>query len=173
MRCGVWVPNFGDYADPAEIRGLARDAEASGWDGLFLWDHAHREETVPTADPWVLLAAVACATRRLRLGTLVTPVPRRRPWKLAREVTTLDHLSGGRVVLGVGLGSPADAEFARLGEDPDARVRARKLDEGLEVLEGLFGARPFSYRGEHFRFQGPSQGPRVITIVRAIARQNR
>ncbi|MDP9371011.1 MAG: LLM class flavin-dependent oxidoreductase, partial [Chloroflexota bacterium] len=103
----------------------------------------------------------------VRLGTLVTPLARRRPAKLARETVSLDHLSGGRLVLGVGLGHPPDADFAAFGEDADARVRARKLDEGLDVLAGFWSGRPFSYEGEHYRIAEttflppPVQSPRI------------
>ncbi len=167
MRYGVWVPNFGEYGDPRTLVALAVDAEAAGWDGFFLWDHVLRAETVPIVDPWVALSAIAARTERVRLGTLVTPLPRRRPWKLAREVTSLDHLSGGRVILGVGAGSPPEPEFARFGEDPDPRVRAAKLDEGLEVLAGLWSGKPFRYEGRHYRvgeaefLPTPLQTPRV------------
>ena len=167
MRYGVWVPNFGEYGDPRTLMALAADAEVAGWDGFFLWDHVLRAETVPIVDPWVALSAAAVKTERIRLGTLVTPLPRRRPSKLAREVASLDHLSGGRVILGVGSGSPPEPEFARFGEDPDPRVRAAKLDEGLEVLAGLWSGKPFRYEGKHYRVEGaeflptPIQSPRV------------
>jgi alkanesulfonate monooxygenase SsuD/methylene tetrahydromethanopterin reductase-like flavin-dependent oxidoreductase (luciferase family) len=167
LRSGLFVPNFGGFSRLDRLTTLAVEAEAAGWEGFFLWDHVHRREVVPTVDPWVALAAIAVRTERMRLGTLVTPVARRRPWKLARETTSLDHLSGGRMVLGVGLGSPAESEFAQLGEDPDARIRAQKLDEGLEVLSGLWTGKPFRYRGEHFRVEDavfeptPLQSPRI------------
>ena len=103
MRFGIDVPNFGDFADPTVVAGLARRAEDAGWDGLFVWDHVtHRKELHrEIADPWVLLTAAALATRSIRLGTMITPVARRRVSKLAREVTTLDRLTGGRMILGV------------------------------------------------------------------------
>lgn len=155
MRYGISIPNFGDYADPNRLAAFARVAEQSGWDGLFVWDHLTFMPGVvlPIADPWILLAAVACRTERIRIGALITPVARRRPWKLAREVTTLDHLSGGRVVFGAGLGEPADGDFARFGEDPDAKVRAAKLDEGLAILRGLWSGEPFDFAGTHFRIE--------------------
>ena len=139
VRFGISVPNFAEYADPRLLTALAREAEAAGWDGFFLWDHIliERSWRMPMADPWVALAAIAAATERIRLGPLVTPLARRRPWKVARETVTLDHLSGGRTILGVGLGHPPEAEYAAFGEEPDARVRALKLDEGLDVLTGL------------------------------------
>jgi alkanesulfonate monooxygenase SsuD/methylene tetrahydromethanopterin reductase-like flavin-dependent oxidoreductase (luciferase family) len=152
MRYAINVPNFGDYADARFVADLARRAEQHGWDGFFVWDHINSAmgRGMPMGDPWVILTAVALATERIRIGTMVTPLPRRRPWKVARETTTLDHLSGGRLILGVGLGTPADAEFASFGEVPDIAERARKLDEGLEVLTGLWGGEPFSFVGEHY-----------------------
>lgn len=114
MRYGLSVPNF---AEPQRLLELARAADRSGWDGFFLWDHivVDRDRPVPMSEPWTVLAAAATATSRTRLGTLVTPVPRRRPWVLARQVTTVDQLSGGRAVLGVGLGFPPEQEYGALG----------------------------------------------------------
>ena len=165
MRFAVWVPNFKEYGDARRLADLAGEAEDAGWDGFFLWDHVYRTRGggllpgMPVVDPWIAFAAIACGTERIRFGPMVTPLPRRRPWKLAREVVSLDHLSGGRVILGVGAGSPADYEFEVFGEDPDPRVRARKLDEGLEILAGLWSGERFSYRGEHYRIDDVQFGP--------------
>src|SRR5947208_17025602 len=99
MKFGVSMPNAGD---PAVLVDLAVEVERAGWDGYFLWDHVQMRPSLPlTHDPWVLLGAMAVRTERIRLGTMVTPVPRRRPWKLAKEIATVDHLSGGRMILGV------------------------------------------------------------------------
>src|SRR5205823_8167637 len=116
------------------LAALAREAEASGWDGFFVWDHIATASSPggqsvaadPLIDTWVALTIVAMSTERIRLGPHVTPLPRRRPWKLAREAVSLDHLSGGRLILGVGSGAPLilEAEFARFGEPSDPRVRA-------------------------------------------------
>jgi alkanesulfonate monooxygenase SsuD/methylene tetrahydromethanopterin reductase-like flavin-dependent oxidoreductase (luciferase family) len=176
MRFGLNMPNFGEFADPATVVDLARDAEKAGWEGFFLWDHINPfgEWEVPLADPWVLLAAVAQATTRMRLGTLVTPVPRRRPWVLARQTATLDHLSNGRLTLGVGLGVPAASEFGAFGEETDIKIRAEKLDEGLAILAGLWTGEPFEFQGRHFdvertRFQpAPVQRPRIPVWVAAV-----
>ena len=157
-----FVPNIGELDTLIE---LGVEADRAGWDGFFLWDHMRftREFPVPVFDPWVTLGAIAIRTERVRIGTLVTPVARRRPWKLARETVTLDHLSGGRVVLGVGLGYPQDADFELLGEEPDDHVRA----EGLEVLTRLWSGEPFDFEGEYLhvretRFQPtPLQRPRI------------
>ena len=169
MRYGLSVPNLGAYGEPRRLVGLAQAAEAAGWDGFFLWDSVlvdpHRPQ--PVVDPWVVLAAIAMGTERIRLGPMVTPLARRRPWKLARETASLDHLSGGRLILGVGLGDPAEVEFGHFGEATDARARADRLDEGLAVLTGLWSGRPFAYAGEHFQVReavflpAPVQTPRI------------
>jgi alkanesulfonate monooxygenase SsuD/methylene tetrahydromethanopterin reductase-like flavin-dependent oxidoreductase (luciferase family) len=143
------------------MAGLAATAEESGWDGLFLWDHvAYREPVREIADPWITLAAVATATERIRIGTLVTPLPRRRPHQLARETATLDRLSGGRLVLGVGIGSERTPEFdpEAFGEEADPRRRAALLDEGLERLSAYW-AGEFEPR--------PLQQPRIPVWVAA------
>jgi alkanesulfonate monooxygenase SsuD/methylene tetrahydromethanopterin reductase-like flavin-dependent oxidoreductase (luciferase family) len=161
MRFGMSVPNFGPFADVERLAQLAGDAEKSGWDGFFLWDHIHWTQQ-PMLDLWVALAVVAGRTSRIRIGTMVTPLARRRPWKLARETVTLDHYSGGRFTLGVGLGFPPDEEFERLGENADARLRARLLDEGLEVLTGLWSGRPFTFQGEAFKIDNATFLPRPL-----------
>lgn len=170
MKRAVSVPNFGLYTDLPRLIDLAREAEDNGWDGFFTWDHLN-EPPLATFDPWVALAAIATATSRIRLGTMVTPLARRRPWKLARETVTLDHLSGGRLILGVGLGGMPKEEHERFGEEADARVRARRLDEGLEVLVGLWSGEPFSHEGDEFRVDEavflpkPLQQPRIPVWV--------
>jgi alkanesulfonate monooxygenase SsuD/methylene tetrahydromethanopterin reductase-like flavin-dependent oxidoreductase (luciferase family) len=169
MRYAVNVPNFEDYSDVRTVAALAADAEAAGWDGFFVWDHLAfvKAWRLRIADPWVLLTAVALATERLRLGPMVTPLPRRRPWKLARETVTLDRLSGGRLILGVGLGEPPEDEYGSFGEPTDPRVRAAMLDEGLEVLTRLWSGQSVSFSGRHYRvdevaFQPtPVQEPRI------------
>ena len=102
----VGLPNVREYADPRLLVELAVAAEAAGWDGVFVWDHIAREEdaAIPATDPWIALAAIAARTERVRLGAMVTPLSRRRPWKVARETVALDVLSGGRLTFGVGLG---------------------------------------------------------------------
>jgi alkanesulfonate monooxygenase SsuD/methylene tetrahydromethanopterin reductase-like flavin-dependent oxidoreductase (luciferase family) len=169
LRYAVGLPNVREYADPRVLLELAAEAEEAGWDGAFLWDHIAREEdrSVPATDPWIAAAAMAARTQRLRLGIMVTPLARRRPWKVAREAVALDMLSGGRFTLGVGLGGGPQAEFAAFGESPDPRVRAELLDEGLAILDGLWSGEPFSFEGTHHRVTGaqftprPTQEPRV------------
>jgi alkanesulfonate monooxygenase SsuD/methylene tetrahydromethanopterin reductase-like flavin-dependent oxidoreductase (luciferase family) len=123
---------------------FAREAEAAGWDGFFVW------EAPWATDAWVSLAAAAMVTERIRLGTMLTALSRMRPWKLASETATLDDLSGGRVILSVGLGAP-ETGFAEFGEVTDRRVRAELLDEGLDILTGLWQGQPFHYEGTHYR----------------------
>ncbi|MBA2635023.1 MAG: LLM class flavin-dependent oxidoreductase [Chloroflexi bacterium] len=155
MRFGLHLPNFGPVGDPKMLASLAAEAESAGWDGFFLWDHilGDPQWREPMVDPWIALAAVACATREIRLGALVTAVPRRRPWHLARETTTLDHLSDGRLIVGVGLGFPADAEFEQFGEEGDVRRRAHRLDEGLAVMAGLWSGEPFAFDGDEYQMR--------------------
>jgi alkanesulfonate monooxygenase SsuD/methylene tetrahydromethanopterin reductase-like flavin-dependent oxidoreductase (luciferase family) len=132
---GIHVAPFDALADPRIVARLAARAEERGWDGFFVWDHIVYSAPVrAVADPWVTLSAVACATERLTIGPLVTPLSRRRIHKLARETVTLDHLSGGRLVLGAGLGAHQHGELGPFGEVEDARERARLLDAGLEQL---------------------------------------
>jgi alkanesulfonate monooxygenase SsuD/methylene tetrahydromethanopterin reductase-like flavin-dependent oxidoreductase (luciferase family) len=175
MRFGLHLPNFGPFGDPRLLADLAAQAESAGWDGFFLWDHVLGDPQwrEPMVDPWIALAAAATATSEIRLGALVTAVPRRRPWHLARETTTLDHLSGGRLVVGVGLGFPASAEFEHFGEDGDARHRARLLDEGLAILAGLWSGEPFAFDGAEYQLREtvflptPVQRPRPPVWVAA------
>jgi alkanesulfonate monooxygenase SsuD/methylene tetrahydromethanopterin reductase-like flavin-dependent oxidoreductase (luciferase family) len=133
------VAPFGELADPRVLAELASAAEESGWDGFFVWDHiVHRSPARAVADPWVALAAVACATSRLRIGPMVTPLSRRRVQKVARETVTLDLLSSGRLTLGIGLGSARNGEFELFGEVTDPRERALLLDQGLADLAGYW-----------------------------------
>lgn len=163
LRWAVSLPNFGPFADPDHLLDLARRAEAAGWEGFFLWDHIHAGDWAgPVIDPWVALGAVAQATEQITLGTMITPLPRRRPTTLARQTVTLDHLSRGRLVLGVGIGWPRDLDFANLGDSGDDRVRAAQLDEGLEVLTGLWSGERFSHHGEHYRLTDTRFVPRPI-----------
>lgn len=163
MRCAVGLTNQRDLADPRVLADLGRRAEAAGWDGVFLWDHiAARDPAAPATDPWIALAAIAATTERVRLGALVTPLARRRPWKVARETVALDQLSDGRLVVGVGLGAAAEQEFAAFGEDGDPRVRARKLDEGLEVLVRLWSGERVDFDGEHLHVRGPEFHPTPV-----------
>ena len=149
LRRGVYLPPFGPFGDPAVIVDLAVRAEAAGWDGVFLWDHVV-SDAMPIVDPWTTLGAMAQATDRIRLGPTVTPLPRRRPWIVARQAGTVSRLSGGRLVLGVGVGSDESGDFSRFGEETDRRRRASVLDEGIEVVRALWAGAPVRYAGEHY-----------------------
>ena len=171
MKHGIDIPPFEEFADPRFMAEVAYEAEQSGWDAVFTWDHVWLGMKEPFVDPWVALSAVAMRTERIRLGAMVTPLARRRPWQVARETVSLDHLSNGRLIFGVGLGGPPDAEFAAFGEETDNRIRARKLDEGLDVLTGLWSGESFSYEGQQYRIDDvtflptPVQQPRIPVWV--------
>ena len=176
MRYSVDVPNFGEFADPEVVAKVARRAEEAGWDALLVWDHVVEQKDLrrEIADPWILLTAAALATRRIRLGTAITPVARRRPAKLAREVTTLDRLTGGRMVLGVGLGAPVDDEYGSFGDTTDTKLLAERLDEGLQALDLLWSGEPVTYRGNQITIDEvvflptPVQRPRVPIWVGGV-----
>jgi alkanesulfonate monooxygenase SsuD/methylene tetrahydromethanopterin reductase-like flavin-dependent oxidoreductase (luciferase family) len=152
MKYGVTVPNWGECFDPRTLAEMAHEAETASWDGFFIWDHVQFIPT-PTVDPWVALAAIALATERIRIGPLVTPLPRRRPVKLARETVSLDHLSDGRLVLGVGIGA-GPWEWDYLGEETDLVTRGAMLDEGLDLLTRLWTGEPVLHDGRFYRFRG-------------------
>jgi alkanesulfonate monooxygenase SsuD/methylene tetrahydromethanopterin reductase-like flavin-dependent oxidoreductase (luciferase family) len=169
MFFGIYTPNFGAQTTPQLLAELAAEAEQAGWDGFFLWDHMvySLNQKLYLLDPWVALAGMAMRTERLRLGTTLTPIARRRPWKLARETVTLDHLSSGRLTLTVGVGDPDEADFGTFGEPTDPKIRAAMLDEGLEILTGLWSGKPFSFTGTHYKVKKctflptPLQQPRI------------
>lgn len=167
MKYGLDVSTAKTYSDPRVLADLAREAEAAGWDGFFVWDAVFaRPPELPMADPWIALAAVAMQTQRIRIGALVTPLARRRPWQLARETVTLDHLSRGRLIFGIGLGYQ-DLDFEAFGEEANPKVRGEKLDEGLTVLTKLWSGRRVSFQGQHYQVRNvkflpkPLQSPRI------------
>src|SRR3954453_9296561 len=129
MRTAIDLSAIGPWGSPRQLSELAALAERSGWDAVFVEDYVFHPHGLAAYDPWIALAAIALATERVRLGPMITPLPRRRPWKVAAEATTLDHLSGGRVILGVGSGDPESPDTRGVGEDGDARTRASRLDE--------------------------------------------
>lgn len=155
MRFSINLPNFGDFADPRAVATVAVAAEQAGWDGLFVWDHVvHDKQTrrgQPFGDPWILLTAAAMATSHLRLGTLLTPVARRRPEQLARQVATLDSLSRGRMIFAAGLGGPIQDEYGSFGDTTDPVVLAQRLDEGLELLARYWSGEPVNHDGRHYQ----------------------
>ena len=179
MQFAIDLPPFGPFSDPNLVADLAQEAEEAGWNGFFLWDHinfklAGSPEPLAIANPWIHLAAMASRTTAIKLGPMVTPLARRRPWNLARETVTLDHLSGGRLVLGVGLGSDVDGEYSDFGEPTDPRVHGAMLDEALAVLIRLWSGEEVSYEGEYYQLSPvrflpvPVQTPRIPIWVAGI-----
>jgi alkanesulfonate monooxygenase SsuD/methylene tetrahydromethanopterin reductase-like flavin-dependent oxidoreductase (luciferase family) len=175
MQFGLDIPINGAYAHPRTLADLAAEAEEAGWDGFFLQDVLFSTE--PIVDPWVALAAVAVRTERLRIGVFLTPLPRRRPWQVARQAATLDLLSQGRLIFGAALGFQA-LDFTSFGEDYDPRTRAEKLDEGLEIVQGLWSGEAFSFHGTHYHLENvtllpkPLQSPRIpVWVAGGVATQ--
>lgn len=168
MRHAFYLPPFGSSGDVHALVDLAVAAEDAGWDGFFLWDHIQYEAPVPLCDAWVSLSAIAASTSTIRLGPLVTPLPRRRPWKVAREAVTLDHLSRGRLVLGVGLGIDFWNEFRSFsGEAGNDAERADLLDDGIEIITRLWSGEATTYQGRRLSVEAaqflprPWQRPRI------------
>jgi alkanesulfonate monooxygenase SsuD/methylene tetrahydromethanopterin reductase-like flavin-dependent oxidoreductase (luciferase family) len=165
MKFGFVIP----IGDARTVANLAKTAENAGWDAIFVW------EPVWGIDAWICLTAAAMQTEQIRLGTMITPLSRMRPWKLASEAATLDNLSGGRVILAVGLGA-IDTGFTAFGEVTNRKTRAELLDEGLEIVTGLWRGQPFNFSGKHYQVQEldffppppPIQQPRIpIWVVGA------
>lgn len=179
MKRALFLPPFDDLADVRVLAGLAAEAESEGWDGLFLWDHVLRPDPPrPVADPWIALTAAAMRTETMRLGTMVTPLARRRPQKLAREVATLDHLSGGRVTLGIGLGVDTARELSGFGEPVvEAAERGDLLDEGLPLLRAMLRGDRIDHHGRFFTADGvtllPPAFQRPVPIWMAVRTLNR
>jgi alkanesulfonate monooxygenase SsuD/methylene tetrahydromethanopterin reductase-like flavin-dependent oxidoreductase (luciferase family) len=165
MRFAIALPPFGPCADLTTLAAMATAAEQAGWEGFFLWDDITLSRPIAMPDIWIALAAIAMSTHTLRLGATVTPMARRRPWKLARETVTLDHLSHGRLTFAVGLGENP-AEFDDLGDEPDPRVRAAMLDEGLAIIDGLWSGEPFQYEGVHYHIRHARFLPRPVQTPR-------
>lgn len=177
MQFAMYVPNFGTFGSVKTLVALAQDAEAAGWDGFFLWDHIlpdSHSALGPVIDPWIALTAIASATSRLKFGNLITPIPRRRPWKLARETASLDQYSDGRLIVGAGIGGDWWREYSAMGEPRDDKTRGAMLDEGLDVLTGLWSGGSFSYKGTYFNIDNaqflptPYQTPRIPIWVAGV-----
>jgi len=164
IRFGVYLPPFGPFGEPAVLVDLAVRAEAAGWDGVFLWDHVVAGEGMPIADPWICLGAMAQATRRLRLGTMVTPLPRRRPWLVARQAAAISRLSGGRFILGAGLGSDEFGDFSRFGEPTELSVRSAMFDEALGVVQAMWSGQPYLHHGQYYQVRLDEGTPEPFPI---------
>ncbi len=155
VRRGVFLPIFGELADPALLAELAREAEEAGWDGVFVWDHVqYRHPVTHVTDPWIALTAIALATSRVTIGPLVTPLARRRPHVVARQIAAIEGLAPGRFVFGAGLGADSASELSGFGEETDDRRRAGMLDEALPLLRRLLGGTSVDHAGEHYTVRG-------------------
>lgn len=173
MRYGLYLPIHGPF-DVDTLTDLARTGEQAGWDGFFIWDHITwtPDDSHVVTDTTVALTSIALATEKIRFGALVTPLARRRPWKFAKETATLDRISGGRLVVGVGLGEPKDSE--PFGELTPPKVTAARLDEALTIVEKLWSGEPTTFRGEHFELTDavllprPVQQPRIPVWVAGL-----
>ena len=174
MYYAINTPNFGIYSDPRLMAELAHEAEESGWDGFFIWDHIGAGWSVAIADPWIELAAMAMTTKRIKLGPVVTPLPRRRPWKVARETVTLDLLTNGRLILGVGIGSDSGREYSCYHEATDDKQHGAMLDEALDVIIRLWSGEKCSYQGIYYQLEDahflpvPIQRPRIPIWVSGV-----
>jgi alkanesulfonate monooxygenase SsuD/methylene tetrahydromethanopterin reductase-like flavin-dependent oxidoreductase (luciferase family) len=177
MQFAINTPNFGSFGDARLLAELAHEAQEAGWDGFFVWDHlgGSPEQAPPMADPWIALTAMAMVTSRIKLGPMVTPLPRRRPWKLARECVTLDRLSQGRLILGMGIGSDSFfKEYSTYGESVNDTLHGAMLDEGLEVLVHLWSGVRVNYSGQHYQLHDalslptPLQRPRIPIWIAGV-----
>lgn len=175
LEFGIVLPNWAVEGDTGRLVEYGVAAEEAGWDGVFLADHLAMEgqDGHPAfPDPWVTLSAIAARTSEIRLGSWVTPVPRRQPWQLARDLATLDRLSNGRVLLGTGLGRAFD--YTTFGEPWDPTTLGDRYDEALDVITGLWTGEPFSYDGAHFTVNDavlrptPIQEPRIPIIIGGV-----
>lgn len=164
MKFGLDVPTTGQYADARVLAQLAVEAENAGWDGFFLWDVLLGDQ--PIIDPWIALTAIALQTSHIKIGLIVLPLSRHRPWLVARQLANLDQLSQGRIICIVGTGY-LERDFSAFGEEADPVIRAQQLDEGLQVLTGLWHDEPFSFAGKHYQLDQvvlhpkPLQTPRI------------
>jgi alkanesulfonate monooxygenase SsuD/methylene tetrahydromethanopterin reductase-like flavin-dependent oxidoreductase (luciferase family) len=163
IRYGLDVATTGEWADPNVLVELAIDAESAGWDGFFVWDILlpAGDETTPIADPWIALAAIAARTRHMRIGALVTPLPRRQPWVVAKQAATLDVLSDGRLIFGAGIGWKAE-EFTRFGRAAEGATRAKMLEEGLEIVDAAWRGEPVDFHGRHYTVDGVTFRPMPV-----------
>ncbi|HEX6291630.1 MAG TPA: LLM class flavin-dependent oxidoreductase [Herpetosiphonaceae bacterium] len=155
MRYAIHLPIISEYSDPRLLSELAHEAEAAGWAGVFVWESLplNPDHVPAVTDPWIALAAIALRTSHIKIGPLAIALDHRRPWKVAREIVALDQLSGGRLILGVGLDQSGPTDSAQLGVADEAQARASKLDEVLEIVSGLCSGEPFGYDGEHYQLQ--------------------
>lgn len=162
MKHGIFLPPFAELASPRRVAELAAVAEQAGWDGFYLWDHMLAEPGMAVAEAWTALAAIAMTTSSIRLGPMVTPLARRRPWVLARQIATLDQLCGGRLDVGIGLGDDGWREFSAFGEETSPRARGELLDESLDVVLRLLGGNEVHYQGSRLAVDSGPMLPRPV-----------
>ncbi|MEM9950852.1 MAG: LLM class flavin-dependent oxidoreductase [Chloroflexota bacterium] len=166
MKYGLYLPNFGAFGTARVMADLAYDAEQAGWDGFFIWDHVARPIIYDLVDPWIAMTAIAMNTETIKFGAMVTPLARRRPQVLARESVSLDVLSGGRLILGVGLGSGRPQEFANFDEETDMKIRAKMTDEALDVITALWSGEVINHEGEFYTARDSQFLPRPASRPR-------
>ena len=172
IKYGISLIQFNEFSDPNLVVEFAVEAEKAGWDGIFLCDHLFysREPVNSISETWVLLSAIAAKTQNIKIGTYVSPLPRYHPWQFAKITATLDVLSNGRLILGLGIGGP-DVEYEAFGEKYDTKILAEKLEESLDILQGLWSGQPYSYSGKHYSLENvcllpkPVQSPRIPIIL--------
>jgi alkanesulfonate monooxygenase SsuD/methylene tetrahydromethanopterin reductase-like flavin-dependent oxidoreductase (luciferase family) len=170
MKYGLFLANIDSHATGDTIVQLGVAADESGWDGVFLADHLHYNNVYRFIDPWIMLAGIAARTKHIKLSTWVTAVPRRQPWQLARDLASLDQLSGGRVILGAGIGAPPE-DFTSYGQEYELKRLARRFDESLDILAGLWSENSFSYEGQIYSIDDvnlhpkPLQKPRIPVLI--------
>ena len=173
LRHGVYLPPFGPFGDPAVLVDLAVRAERAGWDGVFLWDHVVRG-SMPMVDAWTALGAIALVTERVLIGPTVTPLPRRRPWIVARQASTVSRLSNGRLIFGVGLGADTSGDFSRFGEEAeDFATRSSMLTEGLDIVRALWSGEALDHEGTHYKVTVDATPPEPHPIPVWVASSTR
>jgi alkanesulfonate monooxygenase SsuD/methylene tetrahydromethanopterin reductase-like flavin-dependent oxidoreductase (luciferase family) len=172
LQRAVYLPPFGPFGNPQVLVELAVRAEAAGWDGVFLWDHVV-SGAAPIADCWTSLGAMAAETRRIRIGSTVTPLPRRRPWIVARQAATVSRLSGGRTIVGVGLGTDESGDFSRFGEETDLRARASMLAEAVDIMRSMWAGTPHTHAGDHYTVDIPAAAAEPYPIPLWMASSTR
>ncbi|TFG09465.1 LLM class flavin-dependent oxidoreductase [Candidatus Heimdallarchaeota archaeon] len=172
IKYGLGLIQFNEFSNPDIVVDFAVEAEKAGWDGIFLIDHImfSREQISSITDTWILLAAIAARTEKIKIGTCVTALPRYHPWQFAKMTATLDVLSKGRLILGLGLGGP-HVDYEAFGQKYDLKILAEKMDECLEIVQGLWRGEIYSFTGKHYQIDRacllpkPVQKPRIPLIL--------